>query len=131
MKLAFCLFEYFPFGGLQRDFIRIARTCQNRGHSVRVFTMSWKGEVPDTFQVSLIPKHGFSNHRHCRNFSEAVTHQLEKEHYDLVVGFNKMQGLDVYYAADSCYKARVTEEKGALYRMGPRCRTYLELERAV
>ena len=24
MQLAFCLYKYFPFGGLQRDFLRIA-----------------------------------------------------------------------------------------------------------
>ncbi|EPW9765608.1 hypothetical protein ACWTAX_004703, partial [Salmonella enterica subsp. enterica serovar Typhimurium] len=24
MRVAFCLYKYFPFGGLQRDFMRIA-----------------------------------------------------------------------------------------------------------
>ncbi|WP_277885513.1 hypothetical protein, partial [Escherichia coli] len=26
MIVAFCLYKYFPFGGLQRDFMRIAST---------------------------------------------------------------------------------------------------------
>lgn len=26
MIVAFCLYKYFPFGGLQRDFMRIAQT---------------------------------------------------------------------------------------------------------
>ncbi len=26
MIVAFCLYKYFPFGGLQRDFLRIAQT---------------------------------------------------------------------------------------------------------
>ncbi|ENY2566278.1 TPA: hypothetical protein ACIBS8_004664, partial [Salmonella enterica subsp. enterica serovar Newport] len=26
MRVAFCLYKYFPFGGLQRDFMRIAQT---------------------------------------------------------------------------------------------------------
>ena len=34
MQLAFVLYKYFPYGGLQRDFLRIARICQARGHSV-------------------------------------------------------------------------------------------------
>lgn len=28
MQLAFVLYKYFPFGGLQRDFMRIALECQ-------------------------------------------------------------------------------------------------------
>ena len=26
--LAFCLFQYFPYGGLERDMLRIALACQ-------------------------------------------------------------------------------------------------------
>ena len=38
MQLAFCLYKFFPFGGLQRDFLRIALACQARGHAIRVYT---------------------------------------------------------------------------------------------
>jgi UDP-glucose:(heptosyl)LPS alpha-1,3-glucosyltransferase len=131
MKLAFCLFTYFPFGGLQRDFDRIARACLSRGNSIHVFTMSWEGEVPSGFDVSLIPARGMTNHRRCWNFSRKLAVLFERERFDLVVGFNKMQGLDVYYAADPCYKAKVNEEKNSLHRLGPRYRTYLTLEKAV
>lgn len=34
MIVAFCLYKYFPFGGLQRDFMRIAQTVAARGHHV-------------------------------------------------------------------------------------------------
>lgn len=131
MKLAFCLFKYFPFGGLQRDFRHIAQVCQSRGHSIHVFTMRWEGGIPEGFQVFSIPARGMTNHQRCRNFSKKVNEYLTKEQYDLVIGFNKMQGLDVYYAADPCYQAKVMEEKGSLYRLAPRYRTYLELEKAV
>ncbi|HGX2659371.1 TPA: hypothetical protein ACNJW1_005058, partial [Salmonella enterica subsp. enterica serovar Newport] len=30
MRVAFCLYKYFPFGGLQRDFMRIAQTVAAR-----------------------------------------------------------------------------------------------------
>lgn len=40
MIVAFCLYKYFPFGGLQRDFMRIAQTVAARGHHVRVYTQS-------------------------------------------------------------------------------------------
>ena len=31
MNLAFALFRYFPYGGLQRDMLRIARECAGMG----------------------------------------------------------------------------------------------------
>ncbi len=40
MKLAFALFKYFPYGGLQRDFIRIAGLCRDRGHEIHVYTLA-------------------------------------------------------------------------------------------
>ena len=56
MIVAFCLYKYFPFGGLQRDFMRIAQTVAARGHHVRVYTQSWEGECPDVFErLNRIP----------------------------------------------------------------------------
>ena len=49
MQLAFILYKYFPFGGLQRDFMRIALECQRRGHAIRVYAMIWEGDVPEGF----------------------------------------------------------------------------------
>lgn len=46
MIVAFCLYKYFPFGGLQRDFMRIAQTVAARGHHVRVYTQSWERRMP-------------------------------------------------------------------------------------
>jgi len=131
MKLAFCLFNYFPFGGLQRDFLHIATACRDRGHDIHVFTMKWEGEIPPDFAISLISAGGLTNHTRCRNFSKKVCDCLKKGRFDLAVGFNKMHCLDVYYAADPCYKSRMEERKSILYRAGPRYRTYAELERAV
>jgi len=131
MKLAFCLFQYFPFGGLQRDFFHIATACRDQGHEIHVFTMKWEGEIPPDFSLSLISAGGFTNHTRCRNFSNKVCACLKKGRFDLAVGFNKMRCLDVYYAADPCYKAGMEERKSVLYRTSPRYRTYAELEKAV
>jgi UDP-glucose:(heptosyl)LPS alpha-1,3-glucosyltransferase len=131
VNIAFCLFQYFPFGGLQRDFKHIAEACQRRGHGIRVYTTAWEGEMPSDFRVSLISVRGITNHQRCWNYSKDVNKLLTKQPNDLVVGFNKMYGLDVYYAADPCYQAKVMGEKGAMYRLGPRYRTYLALEKAV
>ncbi|HMA68121.1 MAG TPA: glycosyltransferase family 4 protein, partial [Desulfosalsimonadaceae bacterium] len=52
------------------------------------------------------------------------------ENYDAVVGFNKMPGLDVYFASDVCYGCRV-QQRSLVYRLSGRCRTLMALERAV
>lgn len=127
MKLAFCLFRYFQFGGLQRDFRHIAEVCLNRGHLVHVFTMSWEGDKPSDFNVTVLPAKGFTNHRRCRNFTKDAFEYIKKGQFDVVIGFNKMPHLDIYYAADPCLKVKVK----SLYRLLPRYRTYLSLEKAV
>ncbi len=55
MIVAFCLYKYFPFGGLQRDFMRIASTVAARGHHVRVYTQSWEGDCPEAFELIRVP----------------------------------------------------------------------------
>jgi UDP-glucose:(heptosyl)LPS alpha-1,3-glucosyltransferase len=130
MKFAFCLFKYFPFGGLQRDFLRVAKACLARGHQVDVFTGSWQGEIPDGLQVSRLPVWGFTNHRRYESFSKRLRKSLAGKHYDAVVGFNKMPGLYVYFAADTCFAAKALE-RSFWYRLTKRCRTLLSLERSV
>lgn len=131
MRLAFCLFKYFPFGGLQRDFMRISRECFERGHSIDVYTMSWEGDIPEGYQVHQLPKKGLSNHRRALRFAKQVQAKLAQKKYDCVIGFNKMPGLNVYFAADGCFKSRVQQQHSPLYRLNPRYRAYVELEKSV
>lgn len=131
MKLAFCLFNYFPYGGLQRDFLRIARACLNRGHEIHVYTMRWEGDREANFHLHLINVTGWQNHTRCRLFVNELKKELDALQYDLVIGFNKMPNLDLYYAADVCYESRVREQRGALYRLLPRYRQWQEFEKAV
>ena len=46
MHLSFLIYSYFPFGGLQRDFLRVAKECLSRGHNITVYTLSWDGDIP-------------------------------------------------------------------------------------
>lgn len=129
MNIAFCLFNYFPYGGLQRDFLRIAQTCRERGHEVHVYTMSWQGEREPGFHIHILPAQGWQNH--SRNQAFAAIVKAHKPQHDLLIGFNKMPGLDIYYAADVCYQARAREKHGAIYRLSPRYRQLVELEASV
>ena len=131
MQLAFILYKYFPFGGLQRDFMRIARVCQQRGHAIRVYTLIWEGDVPEGFDVVVAPVRALSNHRRNEKFTAWVQADLARRPADRVVGFNKMPGLDVYYAADPCFEDKAQTLRNPLYRYGPRYRHFAEYERAV
>ena len=70
MQLAFCLYKYFPFGGLQRDFLRIAHACVARGHAVRVYALEWEGEQPDGLEIVLLPARALTNPARYRLFND-------------------------------------------------------------
>jgi UDP-glucose:(heptosyl)LPS alpha-1,3-glucosyltransferase len=130
MKLAFCIPKYFPYGGLQRDFMRIARRCLTQGHQIVVYTLIWEGEIPEGFEVHVVPLRAIRNHSRNAEFIEKTRPLLFDGGFDGVIGFLKMPGLDIYYAADPCYQLR-TRERSWLYRTSARYRHFVEFERAV
>jgi len=131
MKLAFCLFRYYPFGGLERDFLRIVMKAQQENHTITIYTMSWEGEIPPGLDLVMVAAKGYSNHARCLSFARQLQRHLQKESYDLVVGFNRMPGLDVYYAADICYVAQARSKYGWWRHFLPRYHAYAALEQAV
>lgn len=131
MHYAFCLFKYYPFGGLARDFMAIAKACLARGHTIDIYTQAWQGPLPAGMQVTLIPSSGFSNHRRNLTFAKRLQPLLAAKNYAAVVGFNRMPGLDIYYSADLCFRAASAAKHGWLYRLGSRYRTYSALEQSV
>lgn len=130
MNFAFCLYKYFPYGGLQKDFYCLASTCVSRGHTVDVYTGSWTGDLPEDFTVHIVSPRGLTNHRQYLLFAGRVMDLVSYGSYDAVVGFNKMPGLDVYFAADACYAHRMAK-KSFLYKMLPRYKVLMNLEKSV
>ncbi len=130
IKLAFCLFEFVPFGGMQDNLLRIARECIARGHEVEVFARYWEAELPEDLKVTIFPGRGLTNHRRCESFAKRLNEYLERRHFSAIVGFNKMPGLDVYYAADTCFAAK-SDKRGFWYSLTRRCKIYSSLEAAV
>lgn len=134
MLTAFCLFKYFPYGGLQRDFMRIAKEIFRRGHDVRVYVQSWQGPKPEEFEIIEVKTLSSTNHGRIKEFTNFVRKHLADHPADVVVGFNKMPGLDVYYAADVCYEEKVQQEKhglsALLYRLTPRYKHFSKYENA-
>lgn len=131
MQLAFVLYKYFPFGGLQRDFMRIAQECRRRGHAIRVYTMIWEGDVPDGFDVRVAPVKALFNHKRNEKFTAWVEADLARQPVERVIGFNKMPGLDVYYAADPCFEDKAQTLRNGLYRRWGRYKHFSDYERAV
>jgi UDP-glucose:(heptosyl)LPS alpha-1,3-glucosyltransferase len=130
VRLALLIFDWFPHGGLQRDCIGIAERLRDRGHEVSIFTRTWKGEQPSGIAVRLRRAEGLTNHGRDRAFATGVSEALGQGAFDGVIGFNKMAGLDVYYAGDPCFAARARRHP-VLYALTRRHRVRMRMERAV
>ena len=116
---------------MQRDFRRFVEEVQARGHHCRIYYINWQGEELPGAELRKVPVTAASNHRRNERFLAWVDKDLAADPVDGVVGFNKMPGLDVYYAADSCYLEKAMNERGRLYRRGSRFRHFAAYEKAV
>ncbi len=133
MRFAFCIFKYFPYGGIQRDLMKVVSECRARGHAVKIFTLRWQAPLLETegVEVEVAPIEGLSRHTQYEHFAEYVNKAVHQEEFDLVIGFNKMPGLDVYYAGDSCFIEKAMLQRPVWYRALPRFRSFYNAERAV
>ncbi|MDO8909429.1 MAG: glycosyltransferase family 4 protein [Pseudohongiella sp.] len=131
MKLALLIYKYFPYGGQQRDFMRILQRCQQAGHDVVVYCLSWQGPQPDNIELVIVPVKAFSRHLLYQRYTAWIQSELGKHSADLVIGFSKMPGLDIYYAADPCFAARMDRENSLIKKILPRYRHFLRYEKAV
>lgn len=131
MRLGLAIFRWFPHGGLQRDFLELARRLAGRGHRVDLLAGAWDGPPPpDGMTVRLFPPTGLSNHARNRSVARQILEAASALRYDALVGFNRMPGLDVYYCGDGCYRAEAAG-RGPLYRLTPRFRQMAADEAAV
>lgn len=136
MRLAFAIFKYYPFGGLERNFLRITDECLKRGHTVKILTMRWDGDVPKTLrtpkcEIEKVSFSGFSNHARCASYVKSLRKILDEENFDFIVGFNRMPYLDLYYCADVCYVDDIRTRRSSLNRLTPRHKVYSKFEKAV
>ena len=109
----------------------ISQECIRRGHTIDVYTMTWEGEHPPELKINIVPVHGVSNHSKAAAYSKYLTINLNRSIYDLVVGFNKIPGIDLYYAADVCYSARIDNQRNFLSKLTSRYRLFSNFEKEV
>lgn len=128
MRLCCVLFNWFPHGGLQQDVLKIAQACSATAQ-VTILCMSWDGPRPAGIEVQVLPARGWTRTARRADFVARV--QELRAGFDTVLGFNRMPGLDYYFAADSCFARKALRERAWWYRLAPRTRQYLAWERAV
>jgi len=125
MDFAIVLHRDFPTGGLQRDARALAAALAARGHRVALIAREAEGEPPAGVERRVVPAAGASNHGRDLAFATAYRHALKPG--ERVVGFDKLPGLDLYFAADLCWK---DARRGLLGRLTPRGRARLAREGA-
>ena len=128
MRIAFAIVSLFPGGGLQRDCINIGRRVRNLGHEVTIFTSRKSGDgfVAD-LPVRILNVPSRTNHQRQRAFSDELK-RVAAGKFDIIVGFDKLEGLDILYCSDGSMRARVI--RNPLLRLLPRYREYINLEKA-
>ena len=132
LRIAMAVVRYFEFGGMQRTYRRIAECLRDRGHDVTLLAESWEGDLPDGVSVDVLPVTARTNHGRNVAFGRRVIEHTTKVDFDVVVGFNKLPGLDVYYGGDPCFASSFAARRySSFLRRLPRYRSYLRQERAV
>ncbi len=131
MRVAFAIFKFFRHGGAARDLSKIVSTCRERGHDVRIYALEWEGAHLQGVETVVMPTRGVRSHVRQRRFADQVADHVAAYPVDVVVGLNKMPGLDVYYAADSCFEDKARNQRPWVYRLSSRYRHYAEFEQAV
>ena len=97
MRLAFLLYPYTPYGGLQRDLRNLVLELGQRGHQCRVYRSAWQGAALEGVEVRRVPARAFSKHRRSQRFHTWVRADLDGDPGDVgVIGFNAMPGLDIF-----------------------------------
>src|ERR1700688_1175149 len=127
MRFAFAIVSMFPGGGLQRDCVDIARRVRALGHEVTIFTSRLSGsEFAKDLPLRTLNIRGSTNHSWQRAFSDEFSRVASGE-FDLLVGFDKLRGLDVLYCSDRSMYTRTS--KYPLLRLLPRYSEYIKLEK--
>ena len=125
MNIGIAIYRLIPTGGLEENAIRTAAELRARGHRVTLYTTAGTKAAPAGVEAVRINSSGHSNYTAIAAFSAQLSAAARGRH-DLLVGFKKMQGLDLLYCADWCY----IENRAWYVKLLPRYWTMAALERA-
>jgi len=104
LDIAIAVYRLAAAGGLERHALRLAETLIDRGHRVTLYSTA-AGQVPTGATVQTLRRRALTNHGRLWAFAEDLASAARGRH-DVVVGFQKMPGLDVLFCCDWCYLDR-------------------------
>lgn len=133
MKIAFALFKYFRYGGLQLDTVRAVRELLTRGFQVTLFVGEGDSEVPELrgLSVKRIELKSRTNHARAEEFEQKFR-ALTRRDFDVTVAMNRITGCDFYFAADDCILEHFLRKHSRLtVSLLPRYRTFTRIEREI
>lgn len=132
MDLLFAIYRYFPYGGLQKDFLRMITAAREKGHTVKVLAALWEGEKPEGLDVEILKVSGFTNHGKMASFGEAVRKRKKELPGSILFSFNRFGGADYYYAGDNCLAERLKKKHHPwILKLIPRYSAILKQEKEV
>lgn len=102
MKLLFVIARYFPFSGLQNDFLRSAEAAADRGHEVTCLVGSWEGERPANLEIVTAPLPGTGEADDLDALEGAFRTLTRERKFDRTAAFELIPGMDFYFAGFDC-----------------------------
>lgn len=131
MKFAIFLQNYFPYGGLQRDALRLAQAANHAGDDATIIVSTWSGPKPTQIKTIALNSGGNSNHAKASRFSSACQNILATSEYDTAISFSRVAGAPFYYCGDACFLEKFIATKSQLAKILPRYRFFLDNETAL
>ena len=131
LSIALVINRYFDFGGLQKEMLRIAKLFIERGHQVEIISSDYEGELIAGVTRYIVPFTAKANHKKMQQLALILERRKKEKHFDTIIGFNKIPGIDFYFAGDVCLAEKIDKEKSSLVKILPRYRHYLKFEKAV
>ena len=128
MKFAIFLQNYFPYGGLQRDAVRLAEAAVDAGDEPTIVVSTWDGPKPSIFAIQELKCGGFSNHTKASRFAAACKDIIKSNAYDTSISFSRVAGVPFYFCGDGCFRESFLAHKSRLAKLLPRYRFFLNNE---
>ena len=130
MKILFVIARYFPYSGLQTDFLRAAEAAADRGHDVTCLVGSWEGERPAKLRILTTELPGTSEADDLDALETAFHELTERETFDRTAAFELIPGTDFYFSGFDCLgnapenaDPRLLEREKAIF--SPESSTYI------
>lgn len=128
MTFAILLQNYFPYGGLQRDAVRLAEAAIQAGDRPTLVVSTWDGPKPTNIPIITLNSGGSSNHSKAAQFASDCQSIIASEEFDTSISFSRVPGAPYYFCGDACFLEKFTATKPPLTRHLPRYRFFLENE---